>query len=62
MEHQLRELLDRAARIEENTKSIKENQKDQEERIRSLEKKWWSSLGAFGLAVVSFFKSFFIHG
>lgn len=32
---------------------------DHETRIRSLEKKWWTTLGASGLALLAFFKSMF---
>lgn len=62
MEKQINELIERTARIETNTQHILKANEDQENRIRGLEKKWYSSLGAIGIAIVSLVKSFITHG
>ena len=58
MKKEVNELLQRTARIEEHTSFTKDKIEDQERRLRSLEKKWWSSLGAIGIATMAFIKSF----
>ena len=62
MEKQINELLVTTSRIEANTKHLMKSNDDQEKRIRGLEKKWWSSLGAIGIALAALVKSFLTHG
>ena len=61
MEQEIKELLVKTARIEENTRQIIKSNDDQEIRIRSLEKKWWSSLGALGIAIAALIKTFYTN-
>lgn len=58
MKKEVNELLQRTARIEEHTAFTKKAIEDQEKRIRSLERKWWGSMGAIVIAITTFLKSF----
>lgn len=62
MEDKINELLERTARIQVHTEYTKNSLQDQEKRLKSLEKKWYTSLGAVGIAITSLIKSFITHG
>lgn len=48
---------ERLVRIESKQDQLLEHKVDQEKRIRSLEKKWWTTLGAAVLSLLAFLKS-----
>lgn len=50
---------DMLVRIDERTERLDTSRADQETRIRALEKKWYTTLGAFVLAMIAFIKSMF---
>ena len=62
MEKQLNELLERTARIEVHTEYTKNSLIDQDKRLKSLEVKWYSSMGAIVISLVSIIKSFVTNG
>lgn len=53
------EIIQRLTRIETKTDTLLDHKIDQEKRIRSLEKKWYTSIGALFIALATFFKSLF---
>lgn len=53
------EIIERLTRIETKTDALLDHKADQEKRIRSLEKKWYTSIGALFIALATFFKSLF---
>ncbi len=53
------EIIERLTRIEAKTDVLIEQKHDHEKRVRNLEKKWYTSVGALFIALASFFKSLF---
>jgi hypothetical protein len=47
--------------MEEKIDNLKEKTKDQESRIRSLEKKFWTSLSVFFLGIGTFIEGLFMN-
>lgn len=54
-----KEIIERLTRIESKTDTLLEQKADHEKRVRSLEKKWYTSIGALFIALATFFKSLF---
>jgi hypothetical protein len=60
-EDKLDKLLAGQSRMEEKIDNLKEKTKDQESRIRSLEKKFWTSLSVFFLGIGTFIEGLFMN-
>lgn len=53
------QILDAIARVETKLDFHKEQLLDQEARLKSLEKRWWATLGAAILSISAYVKSLF---
>ncbi len=60
MEEKINKLMVSTARIEQKLDHYKEEQDRQRSQISSLNKRWYTSLGAFTIAIGTLIKSF-IH-
>lgn len=57
MEHKIDKLLEQGARIEANQKTMLGRIDKHEGEIEALQRKWWSGVGAFVLALSLWIKS-----
>lgn len=61
MQEQINKIEILVAKIDQKLDHYKEEQDRQRTQIHSLNKKWWSSLGAAMLALGSFVKTYLFH-
>jgi hypothetical protein len=61
MEDKINKLLISNARIEEKLDTFKEEQDRHRDQISTLNKRWYTSLGAFTIAIGSLIKSLLTH-
>lgn len=54
-----REILDTLARLETKWDAYEKHLNDLEERMRSLEKKWLTTMGAFVISIVAYLQALF---
>ncbi len=60
MEEKIDKLIQGQVEIKTKLESITEKTKDQEKRIRSLEKKFWAALGTFAVGIGTFIEGLFM--
>jgi phosphate starvation-inducible protein PhoH len=60
MEEKIDKLIQGQVEIKTKLESITEKTKDQEKRIRSLEKKFWVALGTFFVGIGTFVEGLFM--
>lgn len=61
MEDKINQLLQGQAVMQNQLKEISKQKNDHEKRIRSLEKKYWTSVAVFITGIGTFIEGLFLH-
>ena len=61
MEDKIDKLIQGQVEIKTKLESLTEKSKDQESRIRNLEKKFWTALGTFFIGIASFVEGLWMN-
>lgn len=61
MEEKINQLLQGQAVMQNQLKEISKQKNDHEKRIRSLEKKYWTSVAVFITGIGTFIEGLFLH-
>tara|TARA_B100001248_G_C27259771_1_gene397890 strand:- start:8 stop:196 length:189 start_codon:yes stop_codon:yes gene_type:complete len=61
MEEKINQLLQGQAVMQSQLKEISKQKNDHEKRIRSLEKKFWTSIAVLLTGIGTFIKALFLH-